>query len=213
MRHSLGACTPDCYRSVNHRFGVGTPPVGAVASQVCKAIEPLQLLSAVPLGLGDPQKPIDGLKAMGFSQPLVGNECPSPWAAGGGYTEVSGVAAAGCPWLALAQRQIPRTIWQHRRVAMQGNAATETAPGPRLGYESAWQEPLGTLGKTQGSSILAADASLVLSSEAAGKSDRHPRPATRRQVEPGLWADPVGPLGVLAWLCAATSWSPCAGRK
>lgn len=98
MGHSLGACTPDCYRSVSHRFGVGTPPVGAVASQVCKAIEPLQLLSTVPLGLGDPQKPIDGFKAMGFSQPLVGNECPSPWAAGGW---LHGSLRGGCSMGAL----------------------------------------------------------------------------------------------------------------
>uniref|UniRef100_A0A8C3FK40 DDE Tnp4 domain-containing protein n=1 Tax=Chrysemys picta bellii TaxID=8478 RepID=A0A8C3FK40_CHRPI len=56
--------TPDSYRSVGNRFGVGKSTVGAAVMQVAKAITELLLPKIVTLG--NVQVIVDGFAAMGF---------------------------------------------------------------------------------------------------------------------------------------------------
>ncbi|XP_050786550.1 uncharacterized protein LOC127038146 [Gopherus flavomarginatus] len=60
--------TPDCYRSVRNKFGVGKSTVGVAVMQVANAITELLLSKVVTLG--NVQVIVDGFVAMGF--PICG---------------------------------------------------------------------------------------------------------------------------------------------
>ncbi|CAM4641614.1 unnamed protein product, partial [Lepidochelys kempii] len=56
--------TPDCYRSLANQFGVVKSTVGAVLTQVCKAINHILLRTVVTLG--NMREIVDGFAEMGF---------------------------------------------------------------------------------------------------------------------------------------------------